>query len=133
MDRYFAEDYIQRNPMLPSGSAPIKKFLSLAKDAGTSNTPPNETHRIIGEGDLVATHSTYYNFGPKPLVAFDVFRIENGLIAEHWDNFYKGKIFNRPDGPDVSRYEIKIRIFAKYTIRLVKFSTLTRFFSLPSS
>ncbi|MDP5360178.1 MAG: ester cyclase, partial [Paracoccaceae bacterium] len=29
---------------------------------------------------------TYYNFGPEPMVAFDVFRIENGKIAEHWDN-----------------------------------------------
>ena len=43
-------------------------------------------HRIIAEGDLVATHSTLYSLGPKPLVAFDVFRIEDGKIAEHWDN-----------------------------------------------
>ena len=86
VDRYFASDYIQRNPMLPSGSAVIKKFLSRPADPARPTPPPTDLHRIIGEGDLVATHSTYYNFGPKPMVAFDVFRIEDGKIAEHWDN-----------------------------------------------
>lgn len=86
VDSYFAEDYIQRNPMLPSGSAVIKKFLSRPVDPDAPPFRPAEVHRIIGEGDLVATHSTIYSFGPKPLVAFDIFRIEDGLIAEHWDN-----------------------------------------------
>ena len=86
VDTYITEDYIQRNPMIPSGSAPIKKFLSKPVDPNAPKSPPNVRHRIIGEGDLIATHSTLYNFGPKPLVVFDVFRIENGRIAEHWDN-----------------------------------------------
>lgn len=84
VDRYFTEDYIQRNPMVPSGSAVIKEFISGMVDG--ADMPPNERHRIIGEGDLVATHSTLYGFGPVPLVAFDIFRIEDGRIAEHWDN-----------------------------------------------
>lgn len=86
VDDYFAEDYIQRNPMIPSGSAPIKMFLSKPVDENAPKLPANEVHRIFAEGDLVATHSTLYNFGPKPQVAFDVFRIEDGKIAEHWDN-----------------------------------------------
>lgn len=86
VDTYFTENYIQRNPMLPSGSATVKKFLSMPEEPSAKDTPPNQTHRMIGEGDLIATHSTYYNFGEKPLVAFDIFRIENGRIAEHWDN-----------------------------------------------
>ena len=86
VDTYFTETYIQRNPMLPSGSAVIKEFLSKQSDAEPADARPNEVHRMIGEGDLVATHSTYYNFGETPLVAFDIFRIEDGRIAEHWDN-----------------------------------------------
>ena len=86
VDTYFTESYIQRNPMLPSGSAVIKKFLSRQAEAEPADARPNEVHRMIGEGDLVATHSTYYNFGETPLVAFDIFRIEDGRIAEHWDN-----------------------------------------------
>lgn len=86
VDTYFTETYIQRNPMLPSGSATVKKFLSRPEDTSAADVRPNETHRMIAEGDLVATHSTYYNFGETPLVAFDIFRIEEGRIAEHWDN-----------------------------------------------
>jgi predicted SnoaL-like aldol condensation-catalyzing enzyme len=86
VDEYFKEDYIQHNPMVGSGSAPIKDFLSKPVDPGAPKPQPNEMHRIIGEGDLVATHSTLYNFGPSPLVAFDIFRIEDGKIAQHWDN-----------------------------------------------
>jgi predicted SnoaL-like aldol condensation-catalyzing enzyme len=86
VDDYFAPDYIQRNPLLPSGSAPIKKFLSRPVEPDAPRPPANQMHRIIGEGDLVATHTTYYNFGPEPLVGFDIYRIENGRIAEHWDN-----------------------------------------------
>lgn len=86
VDTYFTETYIQRNPMLPSGSAVIKEFLGKQADGEREDARPNEVHRMIGEDDLVATHSTYYNFGETPLVAFDIFRIENGRIAEHWDN-----------------------------------------------
>lgn len=86
LDTYFTETYIQHNPMMPSGTAPLKMMLSQPKDPNAPKPQPNEIHRVIGEGDLVATHTTYYNFGPAPLVAFDVFRIEDGKIAEHWDN-----------------------------------------------
>lgn len=86
VDTYFTQGYIQHNPMLPSGSAVIKKFLSRPMDPSKPAPKPTQLHRIIGEGDLVATHSTYFTFGPKPMVAFDVFRIEDGKIAEHWDN-----------------------------------------------
>lgn len=86
VDTFFAADYIQHNPMVPSGTAPIKAFLEKAATIETPDLPPNETHRILAEGNLVATHSTLYGFGPEPLVAFDIFRIEDGKIAEHWDN-----------------------------------------------
>lgn len=98
VDKYFAEDYIQHNPMVPSGSAPIKKFLSKPVDANAPKRPPNEMHRIFGEGNLVATHSTLFNLGPKPLVAFDVFRIENGKIAQHWDNLALLRTAPNPSG-----------------------------------
>ncbi len=41
---------------------------------------------MIADGDLVALHGTYHGFGPDPLVAFDVFRVNaDGKLAEHWD------------------------------------------------
>lgn len=80
IDRYWAEDYIQRNPMFPSGSAFIKEAFS--------TMPPGfkyEIGMVIAEEDLVAIHGRYTGFGPKPLIVVDIFRVEDGKIAEHWD------------------------------------------------
>jgi len=41
-------------------------------------------HRVIAEGDLVAVHASYAGITPAPLVAFDIFRVADGLIVEHW-------------------------------------------------
>lgn len=40
--------------------------------------------RAYEDGDFVFTHTIYDFFGPK--IGFDIFRFENGLIVEHWDN-----------------------------------------------
>lgn len=80
IDRYWADDYMQRNPMFPSGSAVIKRLFS--------NLPPGfkyEIGMVIAEGDLVAIHGRYSGLGPKPLIVVDIFRVKNGKIAEHWD------------------------------------------------
>ena len=56
--------------------------------AGGPHVDPRLTaqvHRVIAEGDLVAVHGRYTGFGPKPLVAVDIYRVEDGRIAEHWD------------------------------------------------
>lgn len=80
-----ASDYIQHNPGVPTGASAIIGFLPALKESGVNLT----VHRVIAEGDLVVVHGTYDNaqaFGGKTLVSFDVFRVENGLLAEHWDN-----------------------------------------------
>lgn len=79
------QDYIQHNPAVPTGAAPILGFLPALKDSGLTAT----THRVLAEGNLVVLHSTYENaqaFGGDTMVGFDVFRVENGKVAEHWDN-----------------------------------------------
>jgi predicted SnoaL-like aldol condensation-catalyzing enzyme len=30
-------------------------------------------------------HGRYTGWGPKPMVAVDIFRIQDGKLAEHWD------------------------------------------------
>jgi predicted SnoaL-like aldol condensation-catalyzing enzyme len=80
-----APDYIQHNTGVPTGAAPVLEFIPALEESGISVT----THRTITDGDLVAMHNTYENadaFGAPTLVAFDVFRIEDGKVAEHWDN-----------------------------------------------
>ncbi|MEN0050424.1 MAG: nuclear transport factor 2 family protein, partial [Bacteroidota bacterium] len=43
-----------------------------------------EVVRAFEDGDYVFTHTIYDFFGPK--IGFDIFRFEEGLIVEHWDN-----------------------------------------------
>lgn len=80
IDRYWAESYMQRNPGLASTSAVLKEAL---KDMPASMT--YEIGMVIAEGDLVAIHGRYTGWGPKPLIVVDIYRVENGKIAEHWD------------------------------------------------
>jgi predicted SnoaL-like aldol condensation-catalyzing enzyme len=40
---------------------------------------------MIAEGDLVVAHSRVLGWAPTPVVIADIFRIEDGRIAEHWD------------------------------------------------
>jgi len=85
VERLFAEDYIQHNAAVPTGRAPIVGFLPALKQSGIRMT----THRLIAEGELVVAHNTYDNaqlFGTDRIVAFDVFRVKDGRIVEHWDN-----------------------------------------------
>jgi predicted SnoaL-like aldol condensation-catalyzing enzyme len=80
VDRYWAEDYIQHNPAIKSGSAEVRAAFA-QPPAGFKY----EIGMVIAEGDLVVLHGRYTGFGPKPFVAVDIFRVEDGKIAEHWD------------------------------------------------
>lgn len=80
IDRYWAASYLQRNPGLASTSAVLKDAL---KDMPADMT--YEIGMVIAEGDLVAIHGRYTGWGPTPLIVVDIYRIENGKIAEHWD------------------------------------------------
>jgi predicted SnoaL-like aldol condensation-catalyzing enzyme len=80
-----APNYIQHNPAVPTGAAPVLGFIPALEGSGITVT----THRTISEGNFVVLHNTYDNaalLGGDTLVAFDVFRVENGQVAEHWDN-----------------------------------------------
>lgn len=77
--------YIQHNPQIPTGAEALLGFIPAIEQSGMSVT----THRVITEGDLVVLHNSYQNahaFGAPELAAFDIFRVENGKVAEHWDN-----------------------------------------------
>ncbi|OQV15622.1 hypothetical protein BV898_10211 [Hypsibius exemplaris] len=41
---------------------------------------------IFQDGDYVWAHTDYILPGWGPMIGFDIFRFENGLIVEHWDN-----------------------------------------------
>ena len=79
------DDYIQHNPQVPTGADGLLGLIPLVEQSGMTVTP----HRVLAEGDMVVLHSTFENadaFGAPSLAAFDVFRVEDGKVAEHWDN-----------------------------------------------
>lgn len=75
-----AEKYIQHNLGVEDGLAGFGKVLANAPEGGFKA----EVVRAAQDGDYVFLHTKYDFFGPK--VGFDIFRFENGLIVEHWDN-----------------------------------------------
>ncbi len=74
------QKYIQHNLNVKDGLAGFGEVLSqLPKGSAKVNTV-----RTFRDGNYVFTHTEYNFFGPK--IGFDIFRFEDGLIVEHWDN-----------------------------------------------
>jgi predicted SnoaL-like aldol condensation-catalyzing enzyme len=96
--QFFTEDYIQHNPNVATGRdalvAYIKQTRPVRKLEPTITFP---VIAIMAEGDLVTVATVSYapdpeNPGKKYAnTHFDMFRIENGKIAEHWDHIPKDK------------------------------------------
>lgn len=72
--------YIQHNLDVADGLAGFGEVMHNAPEGGFKAN----VIRAFEDGDYVFTHTEYDFFGPK--AAFDVFKFENGLIVEHWDN-----------------------------------------------
>lgn len=80
-----APDYIQHNPVVPTGAAAVIDILPVLRESELKIT----THRVIAEDDHVVMHNTFENaevLGAATLVTFDVFRVKDGRVVEHWDN-----------------------------------------------
>jgi predicted SnoaL-like aldol condensation-catalyzing enzyme len=78
--RYFAPDYVQHNPAISDGSAPIPGLI-----AGLGKEFSYEPGMAVADGDLVMVHGRYVGWGEKPMVAVDIFRVVDGKVTEHWD------------------------------------------------
>ena len=74
------ENYIQHNLAVGDGLA---SFGEVMKNAPPQGFKANVI-RAFQDGDYVFAQTEYDFFGPK--AGFDVFRFEDGLIVEHWDN-----------------------------------------------
>lgn len=81
---YFnGDDYIQHNPQIPDQLSGLGKTLGeLAKQGITLKY--DKIHKVLGEGNFVLVVSEG-NFGKQYNAFYDLFRVENGKIAEHWD------------------------------------------------
>ena len=84
--------YIQHNLAVADGLAGFDALLrQLPKGSAKVNTA-----RVFQDGDLVFAHTDYHFFGPK--IGFDIFRIEDGKLVEHWDNLQEKPAAPNPSG-----------------------------------
>jgi predicted SnoaL-like aldol condensation-catalyzing enzyme len=81
---YFDGDkYVQHNPQIGDGLSGLGKALeAMAKQGITMKY--DKVHRVVGEGNFVLTVSEG-KIGGKHSSFYDLFRVEKGKIAEHWD------------------------------------------------
>jgi predicted SnoaL-like aldol condensation-catalyzing enzyme len=79
VEQYFGANYKQHNPVIPDGPSAIAEMIP------TLTALTYERGMAVADGDLVMVHGRYTGWGPKPMVAVDIFRVENGKVVEHWD------------------------------------------------
>jgi predicted SnoaL-like aldol condensation-catalyzing enzyme len=85
---YVEEDaYAEHNPRLGDGISALRAALE-AEDKGRRNVDYQRVHRVLAEGNFVLCVSEG-NFGSVHFAFYDLFRVANGKLAEHWDTTEK--------------------------------------------
>jgi len=94
VEQFIAPDFVEHNPSIEGGRDALVKFIkTLPKPANDDVGPEmkNPPAHIVAEGDLVTFIFKQSTPDPKDKTksydrfTFDMFRIKNGKIAEHWD------------------------------------------------
>ena len=84
LTEYFnGNNYIQHNPGIADGLDGLGAALANMAQAGIE-MKYDTLHKVIGKGNFVLTVSEGY-LGGAHTSYYDLFRIVNGKIAEHWD------------------------------------------------
>jgi len=80
-ESFWSPKYIQHSAHIEPGREGLMNLIK--------SLPPTlryEPGAIVADGDFVIVHGRFSGFGlPRNWIAADVVRIENGVLAEHWD------------------------------------------------
>jgi predicted SnoaL-like aldol condensation-catalyzing enzyme len=88
--KFLRPDYIQHNPQVPTG---LKGFMDTFRARFAQPLPSDykrELLNVIGENDMVVVYVRHTWTSSKDgqhhqALGFDMFRVQDGMIAEHWD------------------------------------------------
>ena len=97
-DKYMAPDYIQHNPNAETGMAGFKAYFNAIKPKQLPPIPATLTDLVAiqAEGDYVTlSFVKEYDDPSAPgkkytTTWFDMLRVVNGKLVEHWDSATKG-------------------------------------------
>ena len=84
VDDYILPGYIQHSMLAEPGVQSLKDWL----DARRADSPDavQTIHRSFADGDHVIVHVHVSRWpGDAGFAVVDIFRMEDGMIAEHWD------------------------------------------------
>lgn len=82
-DYFNGDDYIQHNPNIPDQLSGLGSTLEALGKQGVF-LKYDTIHTVLGEGNFVLVVSEGH-FGKDHNAFYDLFRVANGKIAEHWD------------------------------------------------
>ena len=77
-----AED-IEHNPHIGDGLEGLTEFMDAAAEVGTPMIY-KYVYKILAQGNLVVSYCLA-QIGPEDHAVFDLFRVADGMIVEHWD------------------------------------------------
>lgn len=87
MDRlagyYDGDHYLQHNPAVADGLSGLAAAMAAMDQAGVS-MKYDRIHKVLGEGNFVLVVSEG-QFAGNHVAFYDLFRVQAGKIAEHWD------------------------------------------------
>jgi predicted SnoaL-like aldol condensation-catalyzing enzyme len=91
---FIGEDYIQHNPLAAQGLAGVQDYIRATRpERDILPTLELPMINIMAEGDFVTIAFVRPETGPDGATYystwFDMFRIQDGKIAEHWDPMLK--------------------------------------------
>ena len=82
---YVHEDYIQHNPTVEQGRQGLLNFLKFFFTVEAKH----DIQLALEDGDLVAVYVHVTTKDGHKAVITDIYRLENGIIVEHWDSVQK--------------------------------------------
>ncbi len=91
-DRYLWEDYVEHNPLLPSGGPAFQEYVADEVERHAITTTIDDLVTIVAEGPYVAlafvAHYLEGNGSGETYTSthFELFRVDQNHIAEHWDS-----------------------------------------------
>lgn len=82
-DFFNGDNYIQHNPAIADGVSGLLAAAGALAETGVE-LKYDKIHLLLGEGNFVFV-AREGSLGGTPTAFFDLFRVENGKLAEHWD------------------------------------------------